>query len=214
MAQQASPEATILALEKKWTDAYKLRNISLMTSMLADDFIITVEDGNIYGKMGYMAHTADTSTQVDVAEESDLKVRMHGTVAVVTGAYHETGSSKGKRYEYRDRLTDVWMKIDGQWRLIAAQYSVPLAPVSCLCRWNKCRGLTAHRNVSTDRWRHGDDPVPGRSRRKPGLERVYGWPPRSARVLLLKMQGDTGVFHTGRSRTGSACDTHFQTCVA
>jgi len=127
MAQQASPEAAILGLEKKWTDAYKQRNITLMTSLLADDFIITVEDGNIYGKMGYMAHTADTSTQVDVAEESDLKVRMHGTVAVVTGAYHETGTSKGKRYEYRDRLTDVWMKIDGQWRLIAAQYSVPLA---------------------------------------------------------------------------------------
>ena len=128
MAQQASPEAaTILALEKKWTDAYKLRNITLLTSMLADDFIITVEDGNIYGKMGYMSHTADTSTQVDVAEESDLKVRMHGTVAVVTGAYHETGTYKGKHYEYRDRLTDVWMKIDGQWRLIAAQYSVPLA---------------------------------------------------------------------------------------
>jgi hypothetical protein len=39
--------------------------------------------------MGYMAHTADTSTEVDVAEESDLKVRMHGTVAVVTGAYRE-----------------------------------------------------------------------------------------------------------------------------
>jgi ketosteroid isomerase-like protein len=127
LAQQASPEATILALEKKWTDAYKLRNINLMTSMLAEDFVITVEDGNIYGKMGYMAHTADTSTQVDVAEESDLKVRMHGVVAVVTGAYHETGTFKGKRYEYRDRLTDVWMKIDGQWRLIGAQYSVPLA---------------------------------------------------------------------------------------
>jgi ketosteroid isomerase-like protein len=127
MAQQASPEATIFALEKKWTDAYKLRNITLMTSMLAEDFVMTVEDGSIYGKMGYMAHTADTSTEVDVAEESDLKVRMHGTVAVVTGAYREIGISKGKRYEYRDRLTDVWMKIDGQWRLIAAHYSVPLA---------------------------------------------------------------------------------------
>jgi ketosteroid isomerase-like protein len=127
LAQQALPEATILALEKKWTDGYKLRNISLMTSMLADDFIITVEDGNIYGKMGYMAHTADTSTQVDIAEESDLKVRMHGTVAVVTGAYREIGTSKGKRYEYHDRLTDVWMKIDGQWRLIAAHYSMPLS---------------------------------------------------------------------------------------
>ena len=128
LTQQASPEATVLTLEKQWTDAYKLRNITLMTSILADDFIITVEDGSMYGKMGYMSHTADTSTQVDVAEESDLKVRMHGaTIAVVTGAYHETGTSKGKRYEYHDRLTDVWMKIGGQWRLIAAQYSVPLA---------------------------------------------------------------------------------------
>src|SRR5690242_19460918 len=43
LAQQASPEATVLTLEKKWTDAYKLRDITLMTSMLADDFIITVE---------------------------------------------------------------------------------------------------------------------------------------------------------------------------
>ena len=111
LAQQALPEATILALEKKWTDGYKLRNISLMTSMLADDFIITVEDGNIYGKMGYMAHTADTSTQVDVAEESDLKVRMHGTVAVVTGAYREIGTSKGKRYEYRVLIRHgSWLK--------------------------------------------------------------------------------------------------------
>jgi ketosteroid isomerase-like protein len=125
--QQASPEvAKILALEQKWTDAYRQRNIKLLTSMLAEDFIITVEDGNIFGKMGYMAHTADTATQVDLAEESDLRVHMHGNVAVVTGGYHEIGTSKGKRYEYRDRMTDVWMRSDGQWQLIASQYSVPL----------------------------------------------------------------------------------------
>lgn len=126
-AQQTSPEAAkILALEKKWTDAYRQRNIPILTSLLAEDFIITVEDGSIFGKVGYMAHTADTSVQVDLAEESDLRVHMHGNVAVVTGAYHETGTAKGKRYEYRDRLTDVWMKINGQWQLIASQYSVPL----------------------------------------------------------------------------------------
>jgi ketosteroid isomerase-like protein len=125
--QQASPEvAKILALEKKWTDAYKLRNIAIMTSMLAEDFVITVEDGSVFGKVGYMSHTADTSTQVDLAEESDLRVIVHGNVAVVVGAYHETGTSKGKRYEYRDRLTDVWMKNNGEWQLFASQYSVPL----------------------------------------------------------------------------------------
>lgn len=128
LPQQASPEVTrILALEQKWTDAYRQRNIKLLTSMLHEDFIITVEDGSIFGKMGYLSHTADTATQVDLAEESDLRVHIHGNVAVVTGAYHEMGTSKGKRYEYRDRMTDVWMKADNsQWQLIASQYSVPL----------------------------------------------------------------------------------------
>jgi ketosteroid isomerase-like protein len=127
LPQQTSPEAAkILALEQQWTDAYRQRNIKLLTSMLAEDFIITVEDGSVFGKMGYLSHTADTGTQVDLAEESDLRVQMHGNVAVVTGAYHEIGTSKGKRYEYRDRMTDVWMKNNGQWQLIASQYSVPV----------------------------------------------------------------------------------------
>lgn len=127
MAQQASPaETRILDLEQQWTAAYKQRDIKAMTSLLAEDCIITVEDGRTFGKFGYVAHTADSSVQVDVAEESDLKVRMHGNVAVVTGAYHEIGTSKGKRYEYRDRFTDVWMKAGTQWQLIASQYSVPL----------------------------------------------------------------------------------------
>jgi len=127
LPQQTSPEAAkILALEQQWTDAYRQRNIKLLTSMLAEDFVITVEDGSVYGKVGYMSHTADTGTQVDLAEESDLRVHMHGNVAVVTGAYHEMGSTKGKRYEYRDRLTDVWIKNNGQWQLIASQYSVPV----------------------------------------------------------------------------------------
>jgi ketosteroid isomerase-like protein len=127
LPQQTPPEVTkILALEQQFTDAYRQRNIKILTSMLAEDFIITVEDGSIFGKIGYMAHTADTATQVEVAEESDLRVHLHGNVAIVTGAYHESGTSKGKRYEYRDRLTDVWLKTGSTWQLIGSQYSVPV----------------------------------------------------------------------------------------
>jgi hypothetical protein len=50
---------------------------------------------------------------------------MHGNAAVVTGAYHEKGISKGKPYEYRDRFTDVWMNINGRWQVIASHYSIP-----------------------------------------------------------------------------------------
>jgi ketosteroid isomerase-like protein len=127
IAQQNSADGEkVLALEKKWTESYKHRDISILSSLLAEDFIITVEDGSTYGKAGYISHSADSSVHVDVAELSELKVRLHGDTAIVTGAYHETGESKGKPYEYRDRLTDVWMKRDGKWQVIASHYSVPL----------------------------------------------------------------------------------------
>lgn len=118
-------EKKLVAMEHKWTAAYKARDISMLSSLLADDFVITVEDGSTYGKEGYIAHTADKSTHVEVAEMSDLKARMHGNTAIITGAYHERGTSKGKSYEYRDRFTDVWIKNDGKWQVIASHYSVP-----------------------------------------------------------------------------------------
>ncbi len=124
--EPASAASQVRKLEEKWTAAYKDRKIDLLSSLLAEDFVITVEDGNTYSKAGYITHSADSSVRVEVAELSDLRVRLHGNVAVVTGAYHERGQSNGKPYEYHDRLTDVWMKVGGAWQAVASHYSVPL----------------------------------------------------------------------------------------
>jgi ketosteroid isomerase-like protein len=124
--QTQDPAETIRTLEKKWTESYQQRRVDILVSLLAEDFVITVEDGHTYSKAGYISHTADTSVHVETAEMSDLKIRMHGNTAVVTGAYHEKGESNGKRYEYHDRLTDVWMKIGRSWQVVASHYSVPV----------------------------------------------------------------------------------------
>jgi ketosteroid isomerase-like protein len=125
-AAQEREAAAVRALELKWTESYKLHQIDILSSLLAEDFVITIEDGSIYSKAGYITHSADSSVHVEVAELSDLKVRVHGDTAVVTGAYHERGESNGKRYEYHDRLTDVWMKSGGKWQVVASHYSVPV----------------------------------------------------------------------------------------
>lgn len=113
----------VLAVEKQWNEVYKRGDIATMNSLLTDDFIITVEDGSTFSKPGYIAHTGNSTVHVQVSDMSDLQVRMHGNTAVVTGAYHEKGTDKGKAYEYRDRLTDIWMNYSGRWRLIASHYS-------------------------------------------------------------------------------------------
>lgn len=123
LAQEKSDAATIRA----WVDAYKQRQIATVASLLADDYVITLEDGTTYGKVGFISYNAG-SLRVDVAEVSDVKIRMHDNIAVVTAAYHERGVLDGKPYDYHDRLTDVWMKNGGKWQLIASHYSLPANP--------------------------------------------------------------------------------------
>jgi ketosteroid isomerase-like protein len=126
MTAQEDDAGRVRALEMKWSESYKQHKIDILASLLAEDFVITVEDGTPYSKSGYITHSADNSTDVDIATVSELKVHLRGNVAVVTGAYHEKGRSNGKPYEYRDRLTDVWMKKEGNWQVIASHYSVPV----------------------------------------------------------------------------------------
>ena len=124
-AQESADAATIRVLETKWADSYKNRQVDVLSSLMADDYVITMEDGSVYGKVGFISHTAQPSEKVDLVEFGDLKIRMHGDAAVVTGSYHEQGESAGKPYDYRDRMTDLWMKMDGKWKLVASHYSIP-----------------------------------------------------------------------------------------
>jgi ketosteroid isomerase-like protein len=124
LAQEKPDAAAIRVLETKWVDAYKQRQIGSVASLLAEDYVITMEDGSTYGKTGFLSYNAGP-LRVDLAELGDIRIRMHENIAVVTGTYHERGAANGKPYDYHDRLTDVWMKTGGRWQLIASHYSLP-----------------------------------------------------------------------------------------
>ena len=113
------------SLEVKVTELYKERKIDQIASLLDEDFVITFEDGSTYSKTGYISYNAASSLHITEAETLDVRIHLHGNTAVLTGVYHERGDDKGKPYDYRDRFTDVWMKKDGKWRMIASHYAVP-----------------------------------------------------------------------------------------
>ena len=124
--QKSDTVSRILAIEAKWNDAYKRNDVVVMNSLLADDFLITVEDGTTYSKSGNIALVGGSVLRVEISEMANLKVNVHGDVAVVTGVYHERGTLKGTPYENHDRLTDVWVSGDGKWQLVVSHYSIPV----------------------------------------------------------------------------------------
>lgn len=125
MGQDTSEAGTIKALELKMLDCYRLHQVEVFANILDEDFVITFEDGSTFSKTGYLSYSASSSTHVESVEIPEMRVRVHGDTAIVTGVYHEKGTDAQKTYDYRDRFTDVWMKKAGKWRLIAAHYAVP-----------------------------------------------------------------------------------------
>jgi Domain of unknown function (DUF4440) len=98
--QEKPDETAIRVLEAKWVDAYKQRQVTALATLLAEDYVITTEDGTTYSKVGFISYNSGP-LHVDEAAMSDLKIRIHENVVVVTGAYRDgrlyTGFGGGLR---------------------------------------------------------------------------------------------------------------------
>jgi ketosteroid isomerase-like protein len=125
-AKQDADTAALRTFEAELMNAYKDRQVEHLAALLDDDFVITFEDGSTYGKLGYISYSATPSVKVELVEMSDVKIRIHGNTAILTGAYHERGNDNGDPFDYHDRFTDVWMKKGGKWKIISSHYAVPV----------------------------------------------------------------------------------------
>ena len=119
-------ETQLAALENAWDQAELHNDPAALKVRLTDEFIITEPDGEMLTKGQLMATTADRSYHYDVLVSEGYRVRVYGTVAVVTGTYHEKGSAKGKPFDRRDRFTDTWLKFGGGWQCAASHDSLAM----------------------------------------------------------------------------------------
>jgi len=116
-------EAALLQMEDDWNDAYAKRDEAWFQRNLADDYTETGDSGKmINDKAGAIASMlADGSTEM-VAELSEMKARVEGNSAVVTGINRfRQKDEKGHTQEFRHRFTDTFIKRDGRWLIWANQ---------------------------------------------------------------------------------------------
>jgi ketosteroid isomerase-like protein len=120
----AQDSSKVIAMENAWNQAEIHNDAKAVELLLADDFVMTVAEGNLYNKSQILASVRDKSYHPDLLQSSDMVVHAHGTTAIVTGAYHEKGVDKGKPWERRGRFTDTWIFMGGRWQCVASHFSV------------------------------------------------------------------------------------------
>jgi ketosteroid isomerase-like protein len=120
-AAAPSDQQQLEDLERHWLDTSLNQDHAGLDAILMDDFEDVSWQGELRGKSEIMA-IAMAAPVKSTQTLSDLKVRVHGDMGVVTGV--NTAEAADKSFTVKVRFTDVFVKDKGTWRALSAQETI------------------------------------------------------------------------------------------
>jgi ketosteroid isomerase-like protein len=129
MSGKAAPEVVsekvvreITALSKRYSHAYIAKDVSALDRILADDWtLITAGCGDEVYKRGQLKDLKDGTLQVHGIEDSDVRVRVFGNSAVVTGKRASKVTYNGRDVSDVARFSQFYVHGDDGWQCVSTQ---------------------------------------------------------------------------------------------
>jgi uncharacterized protein (TIGR02246 family) len=115
----AAISQTLQGMERSWLNAENAHDAATFENIVADDWIAITPDGKGQTKAERAAEIKAAHTTS--ATMGDMKVRVFGDTAVVTGTDDETTTEDGKKSTNHYVWTDVFVKRNGKWLAVASQ---------------------------------------------------------------------------------------------
>ena len=120
-------ESTVAKLDTEYQAAVKRNDAVTIGRILADDFVLVTGKGHIYTKADLLKEANDKNVIYEHQEDSNQKVRVWGSTAVVTALLWAKGIDNGKPFEYKLWFSDTYVRTSNGWRYVFAQASLPLS---------------------------------------------------------------------------------------
>lgn len=122
-AQAAGVERELIEMEHAWARAYLTCDGKALDRIEAEGWGYTDADGAYYTKAEDIADVTGGEFKPAVFEMADLKVRVFGDTAVVTGRQTVKFTFKGEPTDAVLSITDVFQRRDGRWQAISSAMS-------------------------------------------------------------------------------------------
>jgi ketosteroid isomerase-like protein len=103
-------------------------DVATLESQTSDDYTLINANGQVSGKAQTMSAIKSGDIKLTANELSDLKVRVYGDTAVVTGKSNAKGTIGGRELKGPVMFTRVYVKKDGKWQSVAFQQTPIAAP--------------------------------------------------------------------------------------
>lgn len=124
----ASVEEQIKKIEKDRAAAVTRADVAALDSLTSDDYTLIDRNGRVRDKAQTMSGIKSGDIKITSNEVSDLKVRVYGDTAVVTGRANTKGTIGGKDVSGPILFTRVYVKKSGRWQSVAFQQTAISAP--------------------------------------------------------------------------------------
>lgn len=119
---QSDAEREVLKLTQEYTEAIARRDASVHERLFADDYTYTPGNGKFMGREEHMQFTKAGALVVESLRSEDVRARVFGDTAVVTGLWITTGRRDAKESkERRIRYILVYVRKAGRWQIVAEQ---------------------------------------------------------------------------------------------
>jgi ketosteroid isomerase-like protein len=122
-AQGGDPENAVVQTERELCTAYLRSDADAIARGVMEDYTLTNSTGKITTRANDIEEAKKNDPKYEVFENYDMKVRVHGDTAIVTGRTHTKGISGGKPFDSEFQFTDTFVKDGGRWRLLAGHVS-------------------------------------------------------------------------------------------
>lgn len=120
-ARNAKVEQEIRKLEREWFESYVRGDRVAFDRIVADDAVMIYGNGKVGKKSEAMAEIKAPADLSYSLTSDDVQVRVYGDTAIVTGRVTEKGTFNGRNLNSQSRYTDVWVRRNGRWQVVAAQ---------------------------------------------------------------------------------------------
>jgi ketosteroid isomerase-like protein len=122
-AQAGGVEQQLKEMEDDWQKATRAKDTAALKRIIAEDWVATNEMGKILNREEYLSQTTANTDVIQSNENTDMRVRVFGDTAVVTGGLTEKGTRNGTAYTDTYKWTDVFVKRGGHWQAVASQWA-------------------------------------------------------------------------------------------
>ena len=121
--ERLSVQQELIKLENEWADALVKRDWTFLDRIYADDYMWTGANGEVATKAQEIAFLKSGEHVFTSWVLAEMKVRVYGDAAVVTGRNAIKETHKGEDVSSRNRWTHTWVKRAGRWQCVAAHRS-------------------------------------------------------------------------------------------